>query len=254
MKRIFSGLLIAAAMLGSGCESVEKLNRYEFACSGKSTDASRDFQMTISSWPHLTNTTYAEIVHDGTNVLAAEAVLEGFPPRPAMPEVSFTMPGALVAGDYHVDLWADLNNNMRADVDPTDHTWRIPASPGGCMTFAHNTNFTDLTMPRAQPIGQDFELLVDHATTSIGKTFVAELIYEPTGATVGYYRLQSIPGDSFIATIPGIADEGSSYHVNMFLDLNNNFLEDASDTSWPPTASTTAPPGVQLEIHGNLAN
>ena len=70
---------------------------------------------------------------------------------------------------YNVDFYADHNQNGMYDAPPTDHAWRLElenAMGDTTLTFAHNTNFTDI-----------------FGTTSISVTDINRLIMYPNPAT-----------------------------------------------------------------------
>ena len=58
-------------------------------------------------------------------------------------------------GDYNVDFYADLSGNGYYDLPPADHSWRLPVmdvSDNVTLSFAHNTNFTEVDFPM-EPAG-----------------------------------------------------------------------------------------------------
>jgi hypothetical protein len=83
----------------------------------------------------------------------ADDALVGVYRLDAVPAASFSIriPGIIAAGEnYWVDLHADLNGNGRYDAPPADHAWRIVQSStasGLAVAFAHDTAFTDVSLP-----------------------------------------------------------------------------------------------------------
>jgi hypothetical protein len=60
---------------------------------------------------------------------------------------SLSVPGIEAGKSYHVDFWADFNENGMYDTPPTDHAWRIELNDvtgDTTLTFIHNTDFTDI--------------------------------------------------------------------------------------------------------------
>lgn len=70
---------------------------------------------------------------------------------------------------YHVNFYADHNQNGMYDAPPTDHAWRLELENvmgDTTLTFAHNTNFTDI-----------------FGTTSISETGINRLKIYPNPAS-----------------------------------------------------------------------
>ncbi len=60
------------------------------------------------------------------------------------------VPGLEIGKAYQVDYYADLNGNGLYNSPPTDHAWReffTDINGDTSLTFAHNTNFTDIIWP-----------------------------------------------------------------------------------------------------------
>jgi hypothetical protein len=111
-----------------------------------------NFVITFSGFtPHIGNDFYLKVVDvasGGTVGLATPTAItsDGF---------SVTLHNIIVSGRaYRVDFWADMDDNGIADRSPNgtpagvDHTWRLTGTgtaSGLAMTFAHDTNWTDIT-------------------------------------------------------------------------------------------------------------
>lgn len=60
---------------------------------------------------------------------------------------SVTSYSLTAGGSYHVNFFADFNNNDMYDAPPADHAWQLVlenVSGDTTITFSHNTNFTDI--------------------------------------------------------------------------------------------------------------
>jgi hypothetical protein len=68
----------------------------------------------------------------------------------AVPAATFdiVIPGIIAnAVPYRIDFWADTNGNSDYDTPPVDHAWRMTGdgtATGLTLTFAHNTDFTNV--------------------------------------------------------------------------------------------------------------
>jgi hypothetical protein len=102
-------------------------------------------RFTASLAPHAGQTLWVAIVKDSSG---GETIEIDQTTVPADGQVAFEWPRILEDGeDYHIDFYADHNENGQCDAPPADHAWRIsldevrgPAE----RDFQHNTNFTEV--------------------------------------------------------------------------------------------------------------
>ncbi|MFC2082034.1 DOMON domain-containing protein [Candidatus Bipolaricaulota bacterium] len=75
--------------------------------------------------------------------------------RMSLPEIPSDMfeleiEGLEIGGSIRLDFYTDANGNGVYDAPPADHAWRVelPGVQGdGMLSFAHNTDFTDIEWP-----------------------------------------------------------------------------------------------------------
>ncbi len=132
-----------------------------------------------------------------------------------------------------VDFFADLNGNKVYDPPSADHAWRMDLDDvhgDTSLTFAHNTNFTDIAwdyiltmqfMDMGPHLGQMFDLKVFRINT------------EAEDSLIGDVTLDAIENPNFTLTVNGLM-VGSDYRIDFYADYNNNKTYDAPpvDHAW----------------------
>jgi hypothetical protein len=189
-----------------------------------------DLMMTGMS-PHIGSMLEFRIV-GADNKLVARGVLDPIQSASA----TFTFPDSTPPGsDFRLDFFADANDNRMYDAPPTDHQWRedVPASDPAMISFAHNTTFTDISMPALQD-DLDFTLNASGMAPEMNKPLEMRVIDADTKQLVGRYVLGSISGATFSLKLAGIVKSGHSYQVDLFVDENGNGDYDAppTDHAW----------------------
>jgi plastocyanin len=141
---------------------------------------------------------------------------------------SLSVPGIEPGQSYHVDFWADFNNNGMYDAPPTDHAWRIELNDvmgDTTLTFIHNTDFTDIMWKNLLTV--EFSGMNPH----IGQHLYMAVKNTATGIEAG--RAHAVADSAFTVHVPGI-ETGQSYHVDFWVDFNENSRYDAppADHAW----------------------
>jgi plastocyanin len=141
---------------------------------------------------------------------------------------SVMVPGIETGKSYHVDFWADFNENGMYDTPPTDHAWRIELNDvmgDTTLTFIHNTDFTDIMWKHMLTL--EFKDMNPH----IGDDFYLAVMDAATGMEAG--RVHLVADSVFSVMVSGI-EPGKSYHVDFWADFNNNGMYDAppTDHAW----------------------
>jgi hypothetical protein len=192
--------------------------------------------MMTAMTPHVNSMMQFRIVSKD-NDLVALGVLDPLQGSSA----TFTFPHSTPEGsssDFRLDFWADANDNRMYDAQPTDHQWRenVPATDPAVISFTHNTNFTDISMPTLQD-GLDFTFNASGMTPEMNKPLELRVIDKDSKQLVGRYVLGSIAGATFSLKLPGIIQSGHSYNVDFFTDENVNGEYDAppTDHAWRVT-------------------
>jgi plastocyanin len=141
---------------------------------------------------------------------------------------SLSVPGIEPGKSYHVDFWADFNENGMYDSPPTDHAWRIELNDvmgDTTLTFIHNTDFTDIMWKNLLTV--EFSGMNPH----IGQHLYMAVKNTATGMEAG--RTHAVADSAFTVHVPGI-EPGQSYHVDFWVDFNENGRYDAppADHAW----------------------
>ncbi|MFH1070397.1 MAG: hypothetical protein V1794_12330, partial [Candidatus Glassbacteria bacterium] len=142
---------------------------------------------------------------------------------------------------YHVDFYADFNKNGVYDSPPADHAWRMmaPAVTGNVtLSFAHNTNFTDVAYPA--DLGPfDLTLNFMNMTPHVGQMLQLRVVDSSTAYVAADTTIEYLAGPDFTIALPGVLQVGRSYNVDFYADFNKNGTYDAPpvDHAWRLMAS-----------------
>ena len=151
--------------------------------------------------------------------------------------------------DYHLDFFADHNNNGIYDAPPVDHAWRISFTGGSEgeteLGFTHNTSFTNIDW-RYQ-LTMHFSSMNPH----IGQLLELRVVNQVDMTETGRYSLTEIPAANFSIPIGGI-DTSASYNVDFYADHNGNRDYDPPTTDHAWRVAMEDPAGdVHLEFTHN---
>ncbi len=197
--------------------------------------------------PHLDQLVEGRIISDQDQLLAYFMInqLE-------LANESLRMSDALPEGDYHLDFFADLNQNGQYDQPADDHAWRVDIPVGGIVNFTHNINFTDISTPTYDAAGERMTINFTNFTQQVGQMFELHVIEAQTERTVGFYRTNSIPSSAFTVSIPQIIEDGVQYQIDFYADRNDNrqYNFPPEDQSWRIMATGTAS-GINLNFAHN---
>jgi hypothetical protein len=172
-------------------------------------------------------------VVDAANQLVARAVLASLPAA----AYAFGLPRSTPDGDYHLDLFADLDGNGAYDPPPVDQAWRIdlPASGDASLGFVWNGTFTDIGTPL--PVGGDFNFTATEMDVHAGELFELRVVKADSLEVVGRYLLPAIATPNVVVLIPGIIADGQGYDIDFYTDSNHNGRYDPPpvDHAWRVT-------------------
>jgi hypothetical protein len=140
LRVALGALALALAVLASSCGGT------------KNVGTLGNFSMNFTGFtPHLGMTFYLRLV-DTTNHTTVSITT---PTTITGDAFSVTLPSTITEGHtYDVDFWVDVDGNGTLDHSPSgtpagvDHSWRktgTGTAAGLSMTFAHDTNWTDIT-------------------------------------------------------------------------------------------------------------
>jgi hypothetical protein len=109
------------------------------------SDSGLEFRLDLSGFnPHVGQLLEAKVVHIASGRVVGQYRLDEVP----NPNFDIEIRDIVQSGEeYNVDFYADLNGNGSYDAPPTDHAWRVTQTAtvdGLEVSFAHNTNFTDI--------------------------------------------------------------------------------------------------------------
>jgi|GEM_PF-1240739 len=172
--------------------------------------------------PHMGQDLYLAVINTATGMEAGRVHVV------ADSVFSVMVPGIESGKSYHVDFWADFNENGMYDTPPTDHAWRLELNDvmgDTTLTFIHNTDFTDIMWKNLLTV--EFSGMNPH----IGQHVYIAVKDTVTGKEVG--RSHAVADSVFTLQVPGI-EQGKSYHVDIWADLNEDGMYDAppADHAW----------------------
>ncbi len=184
--------------------------------------------------PHVGQKFEMRVVEDESGKEVARKKLDSI----IVPNFQVAVAGIKPGKEYHVDFYADLNQNGLYDVPPTDHAWRERFSSNGDtqVDFNHNTSFVDIDWVYM------FTLHLKAMNPHLGQLFEMRVVDENSGDEVGRTRLESILVPDFSVFVPGIR-QGGSYRADFYADFNQNGQYDSPPTDHAWREAFTAPNG-----------
>lgn len=209
-----------------------------YGCGGNSTGPSDNLKDLTLNLNNMTANVGQKItiqVLTSDNVLQATAVLDVLESANATVKI----PSVIDNSTYHIDMYADVNDNASYDPPPIDDAWRIDVPASGVVNFTYNTNVTDIDVPSSTNRGDMFTMNFLNFVDQVGKTLELRVIEGAENRTVGVYRFDEIPNIAFSLYIPGIILDGESYHVDFYIDMNVNDQYDP-----PPEDEAWSLPGI----------
>lgn len=144
-------------------------------------------------------------------------------------DFSLEVPGIEEGKGYHVDFWADLNQNGFYDAPPADHAWRLTLKEvdgDETLDFAHNTNFTDIEWKMKLTV--HFTAMTPH----LGQLFTLYL-RDDAGTYLDTVVIDELTDAEFDVSSWAV-DTAMSYMIDFWADLNSNGTYDAppADHAW----------------------
>lgn len=138
---------------------------------------------------------------------------------------------------YHIDFFADHNDNGYYDAPSDDHAWRIEiesANGDEIIDFSHNTNFTDIEWKHR------LRVQFDGMNPHVGQMMKLYVRDQSNGAILDSVIVSPIEDADFDIE-SHILEVGGSYYVDFYADLNNNGVYDAppADHAWRMMANNT---------------
>lgn len=174
--------------------------------------------------PHVGQEIYFALIETATGMVVdreSEIVSESF---------SVVLDELESGKGYHIDFFADHNDNGHYDAPSDDHAWRLEiASANGdeVFDFTHNTNFTDIQWKHRLRVR--FEGMDPHVGQMM-KLFVKD---QATGTVLDSVVVSSIEDADFDIE-SHILEVGGDYFVDFYADLNQSGGYDAppADHAW----------------------
>ncbi len=204
-------------------------NTLDFAHNTNFTDIMWPYLFTLDftgMTPHVGQLLQLRLVNKADDSEVGRVIVPSVPG----PDFSLKVLGIVPGNSYRVDFFADLNGNKIYDPPSADHAWRMDldnVTGDATLSFAHNTNFTDIMWPYL--LTMNFTGMTPH----VGQLLELRVVNKDDATEVGRVKLASIPGPDFSLTVPGI-EPGNSYMVDFFADLNGNKVYDppSADHAW----------------------
>ncbi len=164
-----------------------------------------------------------------------------------------SIPDVLDLSSDHLELYVDFNQNGVYDAPPTDQAWRVDIPSNGNVSFSHNTNFTDISIPQYSFTGGPMILNFQNFTNYIGDLMEIRVIERETGRVVGFYRFNGIPNAVFTAYLPQIIEDDRSYNIDFYVDRNQTKSYDPppEDHAWR-IETTGSNSGISINFSHNL--
>jgi len=175
--------------------------------------------------PHVGDDIWLAVIEADSKVEVGRTYAEG--------ALTFVMeiPEILEDGkSYHVDFFADENNNGHYDPPGADHAWRLEienAQGDEILEFSHQIAFSDVEWKHR------LRLALTGMATNAGQKMLLYVRDQSTGNYLDTVTVESIPGDEFTMDSYVIGN-GGNYMLDFFADLNGNGLYDAppTDQAW----------------------
>jgi hypothetical protein len=223
-----------------------------YGCSSNSTGPSDNLKDLTLNLNNMNSNVGQEItirVMSSDNVLQSQAIINVLESADA----SITIPNIIDDGSYHIDMFADVNDNGSYDPPPTDDAWRIDIPASGIVNFSYNTNVADISMPAFAARGNNFKLNLLNFVDEVGKTMELRVIEGSENRTVGAYRFDEIPNIVFTVEIPGIILDGANYHIDFYIDMNvnNEYDPPPEDEAWSVSQKGTSS-GLSFTFSHNI--
>jgi hypothetical protein len=154
------------------------------------------------------------------------------------------LPDLVPEGDYRADVFVDVNGNGRYDGPATDPSWSVMLPEQGSATASFDTTSptVDLASVMRTPRGDFTAMLSGFTSDETGHWFELRVIDPSTRATVGGYTNPSLPSGVVQITLPGILDEGTTYDVDFWVDMDgsNTYTGVPNDHAWRTSTQGTS--------------
>jgi hypothetical protein len=213
-----------------------------YGCGGNSTGPADNLGDLVVNLNNMSSNVGQKItirLMSSDNVVQAEASLDVLEAANA----SIKIPDVLDDSNYHIDMYADVNDNGTYDPPPVDDAWRIDVPASGVVDFDYNENFQDIADPAFTYPGNSFTMNFFNFGPQGGKTIELRVIEVLENRTVGAYRLDKIPSSgAFTIYIPGIIVNGGGYAIAFYIDMNvnNEYDPPPEDEAWLINGGGTA--------------
>jgi hypothetical protein len=143
--------------------------------------------------------------------------------------------------DYHLDFWADMNENNIYDAPPVDHAWRIElldVDDDTTIVFEHNTNFTDIFNTGSDTTDVDtanYQLAVTFTgfNDNVGQDLIVYLREAENLDLVDSLTVTLIDSGDFTIIFDSVT-VNESYNIDFYTDVNGNGSYDIPpvDQAW----------------------
>ena len=169
-------------------------------------------------------------------------------------DTDIELPSSTPSGVHRLDWFADFNDNGVYNPPPADHAWRLPIAASGdaSLDYTHDTDFTNIAMP-ALDVGEDFTFSATDMDPHVGQLFEVRVFDEDTDRLCGRYVLGEIATADFEVMLPGIVQDGRSYRVDFWADLDGDGAYDApsTDHAWRMSGVEAGPNGLTVDFVHN---
>jgi len=209
----------------------------------------RDFELELSELsPHLTHYFEASIVNSMGGNLQARLIIEPL----EFGTQDIVVESMVPPGNFFLDFYADINGNHAPDMPPTDHTWRRSLCSNGVVNFTHIFEFEPLDTAIA--IGPDMSLDLTNipaelADLRVEMRFIFASEGTGQGRTVGMYRRNPL-GIGGPMAIPEVVDDGSTYALMWFVDMNDDVVPNDGDIFCG--VLRTSESGIEMDVSVDL--
>ncbi len=223
-----------------------------YGCGDKSTGPSdnlRDLVLNLNNMDSNVGQKITVRVMSSDNVMESEAVIDVLESANG----SIKVPNIIDDSTYHIDMYADANDNGSYDPPPVDDAWRVAVPASGVVNFTYNTDVTDIANPAFTTRGNSFIMNFFNFGPQAGKTVELRVLELPDNRTVGAYRLDEIPFSGvFTIYLPGIILNGSGYAIAFYIDMNVNDEYDPppEDEAWLINGGGTST-GLEIDFTHN---
>ncbi len=220
-----------------------------FAHNTSFTDVKWKYMLTLNftgMTPHLGQLLEIRVKDDSTQIEVGRTRIESV----ASADFNVQMPVLWSDRDnYTIQFYADFSKNGLYDAPPADHAYELHLNNNSgdtTLTFAHNTNFTDINWKYS------FKYNLIGMTPHVSQLMGARLLSGGDELEVSKLSLFQIPQANFTLNLYGV-ELNKDYHFDFFADHNGDgmYQDPPTDHAWKTDFNSGSKGDVVLNFTHN---